>query len=49
MYPDRPRAEWLEYDSLINIRPSRGNRSRDVEAPQLREAIRGIVDRWIAE
>ncbi len=44
LYPEAPAEEWLEFDSMINIRPSQGNRSRDVEDPSTREAIRSIVD-----
>lgn len=43
LYPGRSDAAWIEFDSLINIRPSQGNRSRDVEDPQLRERIRDVV------
>lgn len=35
--------DWIEYDSMINVRPSQGNRSRGVEDPGLREAVRSIV------
>ena len=35
--------EWIEFDSMINIRPSQGNRSRGVDDPGLRETIRQIV------
>ena len=39
----------IEYDSLINIRTWQGNPSRDVENPQVREAIKSIVDKFITE
>jgi hypothetical protein len=29
---------------MINIRPARGNASRDVEAPAARERIRALVE-----
>lgn len=35
---------WIEYDSMINVRPSQNNRSRSVEDPALRERIVAIVD-----
>ena len=31
IYPEQPRDSWIEFDSMINIRPKRGNRSRGVE------------------
>lgn len=37
-------GHWeLEYNSLINIRPTAGNRSMDVQDPVLREKIRVLV------
>lgn len=49
LYPDEARTEWIEFDSMINVRPSQGNRARDVEDPGLRESIRRIVDTLIVE
>lgn len=43
LYPDLPEAEWLEFDSMINLRPSLGNRSRSVDDPATRERISEIV------
>ncbi len=44
LYPDQfPDDDWLEFDSMINIRPAQGNRSRSVDNPQLQERIRGVV------
>jgi uncharacterized protein DUF5674 len=43
LYPGAPDAEWIEFDSMINVRPAQGNRSRDVEDERLREKIRGVV------
>jgi hypothetical protein len=43
IYPAERGDEWIEFDSVINLRPSHGNRSRGVEDPRLREAIREIV------
>jgi hypothetical protein len=31
LYPGEPEEVWIEFDSVINIRPSQGNRSRGVE------------------
>jgi len=47
IYPDLPRAERLEYDPMINLKPNQGNRTRGVEDPTIREAIRAIVDRLV--
>ncbi len=47
LYPGEPWTEWIEFDSMINVRPSQGNRSRDVEDQRLRESIRRVVDMLI--
>ena len=47
IYHGLPRAQWLEFDSMINIRPSQGNRSRSVEAEETRRKIEAIVNRII--
>lgn len=39
LYPELSETEWIEFDSLINLRPSFGNRSRGVDDPATREAI----------
>ena len=36
-----------QFDSLINIRSWQGNPSRDVENPEVREAIKSLVDKFI--
>lgn len=43
LYPGESTENWIEFDSMINVRPAQGNRSRDVEDPELREKIRAIV------
>lgn len=43
VYPDEPDDAWIEFDSMINVRPAQGNRSRDVEDPGTRRAIRELV------
>ncbi len=48
LYPGEPAGEWIEFDSMINVRPSQGNRSRDVEDPDLQESIRRVVEVWVA-
>ena len=47
LYPDRPADDLVEFDSMINVRPSQGNRSRAVEDPALQERIRNVVRRLI--
>lgn len=47
LYPDLPGADWLEFDSMINLRPSFGNRSRGVDDAATREAIAALVERAV--
>ena len=47
LYPGLPRAEWLEFDSMINLRPSFGNRSRGVDDPATRATIADLVTRLV--
>lgn len=47
IYVDQPRESWMEFDSMINIRPSQGNRSRNVESPEVQEKIKQIVNSLI--
>ena len=42
-YPDLPEDDWLEFDSMINLRPSSGNRSRGVDDPATRGRITALV------
>ena len=48
LYPDRPTEERIEFDSMINLRPSRGNRSRLVEDSAVRRQIQDLVGRLVA-
>lgn len=47
IYVEKPRTEWIEFDSIINVRPRLGNRSRSVEDSRMRELIRDIVNALI--
>ncbi len=47
LYPDLNGEDFLEYDSMINIRPSQGNRSHGVDNAEIRKKIAGIVDQRI--
>lgn len=41
--PGRGREDCIEYTSLINIRPARGNPGMEVEDPAIRERIRELT------
>ncbi|MBR2658445.1 hypothetical protein IKD57_00920 [Candidatus Saccharibacteria bacterium] len=42
-------GDLIEFDSMINIRPAQGNRSRDVENEATRTAIVNVVNNWITD
>lgn len=39
--------DMVEFDSMINIRPTQGNRSRSVEDPSFQAKIKTVVRKWI--
>ena len=43
LYLGRQTDDWIEFDSMVNLRPSQGNRSRGVDDPALRDKIRSVV------
>ena len=47
LYPDAAGDDWLEFDSMINLRPSFGNRSRGVDDPVTRVAIAAFIARVV--
>ena len=47
LYPEMTGDEFVEFDSMINMRPSQGNRSRGVESAEMRERIIRVVARWV--
>ena len=49
LYPGSATNEFIEFDSVINIRPSQNNRSRDVLDPEVRQKIKEIVHQLVGE
>lgn len=47
LYPDLPPDQWIEFDSMINLRPSFGNRTRSVDDPATGAAITELVGRLV--
>ena len=43
LHPGESGPDWIEFDSMINLRPGQGNRSRGVEDEQIRARIREVV------
>lgn len=47
IYPDMGGDNMIEFDSMINLRPSHGNRSRGIDDEKLRLKIVKIVNKLI--
>lgn len=47
LYPAAPGKDFIEFDSMINMRPSQGNRSRGVESEEVRNKINAVIEKWI--
>jgi hypothetical protein len=47
LYPADSSADWIEFDSMINVRPAQGNPGRGVESKDTRATIRSIVEELI--
>ena len=49
LYPDDTEDSWIEFDSLINLRPSWGNKTRGVDDREVQKQIRDIVDNLVVK
>jgi hypothetical protein len=48
IHPDKAKNnDWIVFDSMINLRPSWGNKSRGVDDPKIQEKIRTIVNQLV--
>lgn len=49
LYLKKSSDDWIEYDSMINLRPWQDNDSRGVDHPEIRQEIRDIVNSLITD
>lgn len=49
LYPAKHGEEFLEFDSMINLKPAFGNRTRGVDDENIRERIKKIIDGLITD
>ncbi|MEK7142875.1 MAG: DUF5674 family protein [Patescibacteria group bacterium] len=49
LYPDKRGKDFIEFDSMINIRPSQGNRSRGVDDSKIQKSIVKIINKLIVK
>ena len=47
IYPEIKDENWIEFDSVINLKPHFGNRTRGVEDPEIKEKIIKIINKLI--
>ena len=47
LYPGKTGDDFIEFDSMVNLKPNLGNRSRDVENEETKRKIIEIVNRLI--
>ena len=47
IYPDKEDENLIEFDSMINLKPASGNKTRDIEDQAIREKIIKITDKII--
>jgi uncharacterized protein DUF5674 len=48
LYPDNYNQEdFIEFDSMVNIRPSQNNNSRGVENEEIQQKIKDIITRMV--
>jgi len=44
IYPDKSGNEFIEFDSMINLKPSQNNPTRGVDNPEIREKIIKLIN-----
>ena len=47
LYPLKNKEDFIEYTSLINIRPHQNNTSMEIEDPHIRERVKSTVDKLV--
>lgn len=46
LYPEK-KEDWIEFDSMINLRPQEGNQTRGVDDKKITEKIEKIVNKLV--
>lgn len=49
LYPELSGEDFVEFDSMINIKPRQENRSRNVENQEIRDKIISIVNKLVTK
>lgn len=49
LYPEKTGDYFIEYDSMVNIKPAFGNRTRNVDNQEIRECVKKVVEKLVKE
>jgi len=49
IHPDKTEDDYIEFDSMMNLKPGMGNKTRGVENPDIRQKIIDIVNKLVAK
>ena len=49
LWPEKSGEDFIEFDSMINLKPFYGNRTRNVDNVQIQEKIKQIVNKLVKE
>ena len=47
LYPDKTGEGFIEYTSLINVRPHQNNKSMEIVSPEIREKVKKLIGSFI--
>jgi hypothetical protein len=47
LYPEISGDDFVEFNSMINLRPAQGNRSRGIDDVKIQEKIKSIVNKLV--
>ena len=47
LYLEKSGDDFVEFDSMINLKPNLGNKTRDIENMQVKEKIREIISKLV--
>ena len=47
LYPDKTGDDFIEFDSMVNIKPGLGNRTRGIDSQEIKDKIKKIVNKFI--
>ena len=47
LYPEKTGEDFIEFDSMVNIKPGLGNRTRGVDSADIKEKIKAVVQKLV--